>query len=216
MLRFLSRRALLALPAALSLSLSLSALAQRPASDPIEIRPPQPTTDPERIVVTAFFSYQCPHCNAFEPALRRWAAELPDDVLFERVPVSIGRAAWVPIVRAYYALDAIGTLEELDAAIFEAIHVGGARLYDRESVLAWVRAQGIAAEGFAEAYDSFGVDAFARRADQTSNAHRVFSIPALSIDGRYLVPIVDDGSFERQLAAVGELVAQRRAARQAR
>jgi thiol:disulfide interchange protein DsbA len=208
----MSRRALPVLAAVFF----LSAQAQPGAAlDPIEIRPTQPTTDPDRIVVTAFFSYQCPHCNAFEPVLRRWAEELPDDVLFERVPVSIGRPSWVPIARAFYALDSIGALERFDAAIFHAIHVEGVRLYDRESVLAFFGSRGIDGEAFAAAYDSFGIDAFVRRADQTSNAHKVFSIPALSIDGKYMVPIADDGTFERQLAAVGGLIDRLRAAKQA-
>ena len=37
--------------------------------DYIAVSPPQPTNDPSRIVVTEFFSYQCPHCFAFFPAL---------------------------------------------------------------------------------------------------------------------------------------------------
>jgi len=213
MLLSMSRR----VPLVLAGLLSLTSQAQPIAGlDLIEIRPPQPTTDPERIVVTEFFSYQCPHCNSFDPALRRWVGALRDDVLFERVAVSIGRPSWVPIARAFYTLEAVGELERLDAAIFRAIHVEGARLYDKESVLAWMKTQGIDGGEFSETYDSFGIDTFVRRAEQVSSAHKVFSIPALSLDGKYLVPIVDDGTFERQLAGVGELIERLRAEKQAR
>lgn len=174
--------------------------------DYAELRPPQATSAPERIVVTGFFSYQCPHCAALEPELERWLNTLPDDVLYQAVPVVFGRSSWAPAARAYYTLQALGQAEALNAAIFRAIHAEGARLTDRDSVLAWVQAQGIDARGFAEVYDSFGIDAALRRAEQSANAHKLTSIPALAIDGRYLVRLRDDGSFAQQLEAVGQMI----------
>lgn len=204
-----------ALFALASLSL-LSSRAQPPAGlDLVEISPHQPTTDPSRIVVTEFFSYQCPHCYSFEPVLRHWVDGLPDDVVFERVPISIGRPQWVAAAQAFYALQAMGKLDAVDSAIFRAIHIDGERLFDQESVVSWVDRRGVDAVEFRDAYDSFGIASFVRRAEQIANAHRVFSIPALAIDGRYLVLIVDNGTFERQLAGVDELIEDVRAEKRA-
>ena len=69
----------------------LAAAQSRGGLDVVELNPAVSTGDPARIVVTEFFSYQCPHCNSFEPVLRRWAEQLPDDVDFERVPTALGR-----------------------------------------------------------------------------------------------------------------------------
>lgn len=85
--------------------------------------PAQPTADPERVVITEFFSYQRPRCYSFHPALDAWIEALPEDMLVEKIAVSIGRPTRVPIARAFYALQAMDEIDRFDALIFEAIHV---------------------------------------------------------------------------------------------
>lgn len=206
MIRFYSRRVLFLF----SSVVSLSAGAQLSESlDYIELNPSQPTTDQNRIVVTEFFSYQCPHCFSLEPVLAAWVDDLADDVLFERVPISIGYQEWAPVAQAFHALQVMGELEVLHSTIFRAIHINGARLYDREAIVEWVHGQGVDADEFSDVYDSFSVSATARRGDQRSLAHRVDSVPTLAIKGRYRVAIGDNGTveyFEQQLADVSELI----------
>ena len=182
----------------------------------VELVAPQATIDSDRIVVTEFFSYQCPHCFSFDPVLEHWVSELPDDVLFERVAISIGYRQWVPIARAFHTLQAMGEFDDLHHAVFRAIHVDGERFYDKESIVQWLQDQGVDAGEFSAAYDSFSVDVAAGRAERRSTAHRVDSVPALAIDGKYRVAIGDNGTveyFERQLAGVSELIDKIRAAR---
>ena len=114
MSRYLPRAAL----SVFACLVSLSSGAQPPAGRYIELHPPQPTNDPSRIVVAEFFSYQCPHCFSFLPALDAWVRDLPEDVSFERVAVSIGHQPWVPIARAFYALQAMEQVDALDTPIF--------------------------------------------------------------------------------------------------
>jgi len=52
-----------------------------------KIEPPQPPTTPGKIEVIEFFSYMCPHCKEFYPLVSTWAAQLPKNVVFRRVPV---------------------------------------------------------------------------------------------------------------------------------
>jgi thiol:disulfide interchange protein DsbA len=187
--------------------LSLAAAAQSLAElDYTELKPPVPTSDPERIVVTEFFSYQCPHCYAFDPELRHWVAGLPEDVVFERVPTALGRPAWEPIAQAFYALKAMGQLEAVDLAIFRAIHVDHVPLYDKASIVEWLGAHGIDTEAFSKVYDGFGVKVAMSRGEEAFDANRVLSVPALSVDGRYRVLIEDNGAFAEQLAAVSVLI----------
>jgi thiol:disulfide interchange protein DsbA len=80
--------------------------------------------------VIEFFSYGCPHCSEFHPVVSRWAAALPADVVFKRVPVSFARPQWASLARLFYALEATGDLARLDVAVFNALHQGGAKLYD--------------------------------------------------------------------------------------
>lgn len=75
------------------------------------LRPAVPTDSPDAIVVTEFFSYQCPHCFAFSAPSKSWVALQPSDVVCRREAVSIGHAAWEPSAKTFYALSALGKLE---------------------------------------------------------------------------------------------------------
>ena len=92
------------------------------AADPVEggdyqrIDPPVATSDANRIVVTQFFSYQCPHCDKFEKPFNAWAAKQPADVKVERAAVAIGHAAWQPAAVAYYALSSMKAVPAIDEA----------------------------------------------------------------------------------------------------
>ena len=200
--------------AAIAALLSVPALAAPVAGkDYEEIKPPQETSDPSKIVVTEFFSYQCPHCFRFAKPYEAWAAKLPSDVKSERVAVSIGHEAWVPAAQAFFALSAMKKVPSIDDALFGAIHRQQLRLDTEAALTDWVRGQGIDPAAFTQAYRSFSVKLNMKRADDLSRSYRLPSVPTLAIDGRYLVPISDDGNFNDQLDIVNALIDQARQAR---
>jgi thiol:disulfide interchange protein DsbA len=182
------------------------------AAEPVEgkdyqrINPAVPTSDPARIVVTQFFSYQCPHCYQFERPHAAWAAKLPADVKSERAAVSIGHAGWVPAAQAFYALSAMKKVPAIDDAFFDAIHRQRLGLTDEAGVAAWVAKQGIDRAEFEKMVRSFSVGLQVRRADELSRKVRLPSVPTIVVDGRYLVRIKDDGDFGDQLALVDTLI----------
>jgi thiol:disulfide interchange protein DsbA len=116
---------------------------------------------------------------------------LPADVTFKRVPVSFGRAQWASLSRLYYALEATGDLAKLDGAVFHALHEKGLKLYDEKSIAEWVTAQGVDAKKFSDAYNSFGVVSKVKRGDQLAQGAKIQGVPALAIDGKFL--IVNEG-----------------------
>jgi protein dithiol oxidoreductase (disulfide-forming) len=200
--------------AAIAALLSVPAIAAPVAGkDYEEIKPPQETSDPSKIVVTEFFSYQCPHCFRFAKPYEAWAVKLPSDVKSERVAVSIGHEAWVPAAQAFFALSAMKKVPAIDDALFGAIHRQQLRLDTEAALTDWVRRQGIDPAAFTQAYRSFSVKLNMKRADDLSRSYRLPSVPTLAIDGRYLVPISDDGNFNDQLEIVNALIDQARRAR---
>jgi protein dithiol oxidoreductase (disulfide-forming) len=148
---------------------------------------PQPTGSPGKIEVLEFFSYACPHCNEFYPLVSAWAAKLPKDVVFNRVPVGFGRPAWVNLARAYYALKASGDFDRLDGALFHGLHEENLNLTDEGSLADWVAKQGGHADKFAAAYTSFGVNSETAQADEMVQNFTVDAVPTLAINGRYIV-----------------------------
>lgn len=155
--------------------------------DYVPIIPAQMTDTPAKIEVIEFFSYGCPHCSDFHPIVGKWAAALPSDVTFKRVPVTFGRPPWASLARLFYALETTGDLARLDSAVFNALHKAGSKLYDDQSIIAWVTAQGVDAKRFTEAYNSFAVVSKAKRADQMVQTYKIQGVPAMTVDGKYLV-----------------------------
>jgi protein dithiol oxidoreductase (disulfide-forming) len=181
--------------------------------DYVLVQPAQPTNDKTRIVVTEFFSYQCPHCYSFSPSLAGWVAKLPADVSFERVPVAFGRDAWKGAAQLFYALQALDKVAALDSAVFKAIHVDRKPFAAEAEITDWAAAQGLDRAAFAATFNSFSVRTFLNRSDQLVRSHKVASVPTLVIDGKYMVSIGDTGNFAPQLAIVDALIEKARAER---
>lgn len=169
---------------------ALPATAQDAGRDYVAIVPAQTTDNPMKIEVVEF-SYGCPHCSDFHPTVSKWAAKLPADVAFRRVPVSFGRAQWASLSKLFYALEATGDLARLDGAVFHALHEKGLKLYDDKSIAEWVSAQGVDAKKFYDAYNAFGVVSKVKRGDQLAQGSKIQGVPALVIDGKYLM--INDG-----------------------
>ena len=178
--------------------------------DYIRINPAVPTSDASKVVVTEYFSYQCPHCFTFAKPFAAWSAGLPKDVKADRAAVSIGHASWAAAGQAFYALSAMKAVPGIDDAFFGAIHRERKKLNDEAAIAAWVAGQGIDRAAFEKTYRSFSVQLQTKRAEELSRKVRLPSVPSLVIDGRYLVPIADDGDFRDQLAIVDALIERAR------
>jgi protein dithiol oxidoreductase (disulfide-forming) len=151
------------------------------------LHPADPPPPSQEVEVLEFFSYACPHCYAMQPHIEKWAAALPKDVTFTRVPVSFGRREWGQLSRAYYALEATGDLARLDHALFDGIHKHQRPLFDEDNLAAWAGEHGVDAGKFRAAFESPGVSARTMRAEQLSRLYTINSVPSVVVDGKYLV-----------------------------
>jgi len=181
--------------------------------DYVVIEPAQLTDNPAKIEVIEFFSYACPHCNDLSPHINKWAAKLPSDVVFKRVPVGFNNPFYQLMAKLYYTLEAIGELERLDGAVFNAIHEKGLKLVDDKSIAEWVVSQGVDAKKFSDAFNAFGVISKTKRADQIAQSSRISGVPALVVDGRYLVTGKEVKSHADLLALADKVIDKRRAER---
>lgn len=175
------------------------------------LSPAQPTSKPGKIVVTEFFSYQCPHCFALSPLIQAWTQKLPQDVAFERVPVTFGRGDWAVIAQTYYALQAMGKVDKLDSAIFNAIHTQKVKLASEAAISEWLAKQGVDSKQFSAAYNSFGVKSEMARVEQLTRNYRVQGVPAIYVDGKYEALGNGIKGYEELLARVDQLIAKVRA-----
>ena len=165
-----------------------------------------------KIEVIEFFWYSCPHCNVFEPTFEAWRKREPKDVVVRLVPVAF-QDSFAPQQRLFYALEAMGLVEQLHAKVFTAIHVEKKNLSTGEQIADWVAKQGVDKAKFLAQYNSFSVMTKASRGTQLQNAYKVEGVPALGVAGRFYTDGSLAKSMERALQVVEFLVAQVRSGR---
>ncbi len=138
-----------------------------------------------KIEVIEFFWYGCPHCNAFEPTLDAWQKKLPPDVAFRRVPVAFRDEPYVTHQKIFYALDAMGLVEQMHRKVFYAIHAEHQRLDKPADIVELMKKNGIDGAKFLDTFNSFSVQTKARQAAQLAAAYKIDGVPAIGVQGRY-------------------------------
>jgi thiol:disulfide interchange protein DsbA len=164
----------------------------------------------DKIEVIEFFSYGCNHCNDFHPLISQWAAKLPKDVSFRRVPVSFNRPEWARLSRIYFALEATGDLAKLDAAVFIAIHEQRVTFKTDEAVVSWAAGKGADGKKFGDALASFSMQSKVQRADQEATAARISGVPSLVVDGKFLLNNEAASNYDELLKLVDTVIAKAR------
>ncbi len=169
----------------------------------------QPVGHPGKVVVTEFFWYNCPHCNALEPELDAWARRLPSYVVLQRVPIAF-TPQFVPQQKLYYTLRALGKDGSLQGAIFQAIHEQHIVLDTPDQMATWLAAHGVPRQTFLATFNSFGVAMQARRATQMMKDYGIDGVPTIAVQGTYEVSgdLPQTATDARILQAVDYLIAK--------
>jgi thiol:disulfide interchange protein DsbA len=147
------------------------------------IDPPQPVIG-NKIEVIEFFSYACPHCAEFEPALQGWLKRKPKDVNYRMVPM-VFRDGWKPGAKLYYTLETMGVIDKYHNKIYDAFHKEGKELITDQAVKEWATSAGVDPAKFDQTYDSFAVDTKVQRAINIGRSYHVRFTPSLAVNGKY-------------------------------
>jgi thiol:disulfide interchange protein DsbA len=181
------------------------------------IVPAQPTNVPAgQIEVLEFFWYACPHCYALEPTVQTWLKSKPAYVTFTRVPVEWNEGHR-SLAHLYYALEAMGKLNDVHSEIFKEIQVGGDPLIGPDPnnaaaaervQLSFIKKLGLSDADFEKAYQDMNVQTAMQRADQLAQRYRVTSVPVFVVNGKYITDVTMAGSAEKLMAMLNDLAAQ--------
>ncbi len=169
------------------------------------------TVDPGKIEVAEFFWYGCGHCYNFEPMIGQWKKTLAEDVDFQPIP-----AIWNPAMelhaKAFYAAEVLGVGEAMHPVLFQAMNVDRKPLKSEQELAELFEANGVAAEEFSRAFNSFGVNSQVRQASSKARAAKLTGTPSLMVNGKYLISARKAGSQANMLKVADFLVAKERAA----
>lgn len=173
---------------------------------PINTRAPA-----NKIQVTEYFSYGCPHCYQFEPQINAWKSSLGNDVQFTRTPAVWNRDYQV-YAQTYYTAEALEVLEKVHAPLFQAIHGERRRLNDPQLMARFFGEYGVDPVDFAKTYASFGVRASLQQAEARGRAYRSHGVPAIIVNGKYRIEGEMAGSNANMLRIADFLIEKERAA----
>jgi protein dithiol oxidoreductase (disulfide-forming) len=166
---------------------------------------------PGKVEVVEVFWYGCGHCYALEPFISSWMKNKADYVEFARVPVM-----WGPVHRAharlFYLLQALNR-PDLHQKVFDTIHKDGNMLVSndeqatRKMQLDFLKANGVSAEDFNKAWDSFTVTAGLQRAEQATQRYKVDGVPLVIVNGKYATDVGKAGGPGQLLQLINDLAA---------
>ena len=95
--------------------------------------------------------------------------------------------------------------------LFDAVHTGAKlRVANEAALTEWLAKQGVDTKKFAAAYRSFGVEGKVKRAKQLTSAYKIEGVPAVAVNGRYVIITDNIKSFDQMTGIADFLIEQSR------
>jgi thiol:disulfide interchange protein DsbA len=161
--------------------------------------------DSDKVEVLEFFWYGCPHCYSFEPKLGEWKKSKPGNVEFMRIPATF-QPLWVLHARAYYALQMLGVGEDIHLKFFSEIHNSKNYMKTLDALTEFVQKQGVDKSEFIDAMNSFTVETQVRKATKLVTDYDLKGVPAVSVNGKYLISASMAGSYDNMIKIMNYLI----------
>ena len=194
---------------------------------------PQPTSQPDKVVVTEVFSFGCPACFQFQPYIDKLETGLPVGAVMNFVPAAfIPTEDWPVFQRAYFTAKALGVdNKQSHDAMFKAIWGpnGPLATYDPatqrpkamanmpkiEDIAKFYAKFGAKPDEFAATANSFSINLEMKRADQQIITWGVNSTPTIVVDGKWRLDAPSAGGAQQAVDLTLFLVHKELAAKKA-
>ena len=173
------------------------------------VSPAVPTITKNKVEVVELFWFGCPHCYDFEPDLKKWMANKPDNVVVVQIP-TVFNQVWALHARAYYTAKTLGLYDngshKFHDAFFNEYHEKKNRLLDKKSLQAFFARFGVSAEDFENAFTSFAVNTKVNRAASLSKRYQLDGVPTMIVNGKYRVDGPMAGGRQGMLKVMNYLI----------
>jgi len=178
---------------------------------------PVKTRDASKVEIVEVFWYGCPHCYEFNnDHLKAWEDTFADDIDFRLIPATF--PGWVTHAEIYFAAEQLGKVEEMHQALFDAIQGAPKKYKDREDFVEIFAKHGVSEEQFMAVFEAKGfrkiskIDEQIKKVDDRIKAYRLTGVPALVVNGKYMIGVRDAGGFANMTKVANFLVAKEREA----
>lgn len=134
----------------------------------------------KKIQVIEFFGYGCYFCKELQPYLNTWHKTMPDNVAFYRFPV-VFHQGWDVLAKAFYTLEVLNKLNDIDLDFFEALHKKNMNLSDVNVLKQFMLSHGISEKEFMDTYNSFEVNRRYTFGQELVKTFRVMRTPIILV-----------------------------------
>lgn len=165
--------------------------------------------DPAKIEVVEVFWYGCGHCNHFEPTVKAWEKSIQADVDFYQVPAQFSRQ-WKIHAELFYLTKTLKVNDKVHQAIFDEIHKKRNPLLDKDDQKEFLAQYGVSEADFDKYDDSFGVRRQLKMADQMVRTWGISGVPAVIVNGKYMVNASSAGGENKVFGVVNYLIEKER------
>ena len=172
------------------------------------IAAPVRTSDPNKIEITEIFWYGCPHCYAFEPLITSWEEKIPSDVAFVRSP-GMWNSTMTVHAQIFYTAEALGVTKDIHSVTFDEINQRRNYLQTEEAVKEIFVREGVAADAFDKAWNSFSVSSAVKRADTRMRDSGAQGVPSMVVNGKYLVSVGGAVPTQTEMLKVVDFLTQK-------
>jgi thiol:disulfide interchange protein DsbA len=131
---------------------------------------------------------------------------MPEEAEYVRMPAPLN-PGWQPQARLYYATKALGIEEQTHAAIFNEYHVERNPLNTIDLMVEFLGRYDIPEEKAREALTSFSVDSELRAAQVRAGRYRLTFVPAVVVNGKYVISADQPGGPAMVPEVINYLVA---------
>ncbi|MDH5376736.1 MAG: thiol:disulfide interchange protein DsbA/DsbL [Gammaproteobacteria bacterium] len=169
------------------------------------ITPAQPTETGNKVEVREVFWYGCPHCFRFEPTINRWLKNKPAEAEFVRMPGMLV-PHWEPHGRAFYVAEMLGVWDKIHEPLFNALHLEKKEIKSEDGLADFFEGFGVKKDDFHKAYRSFAVETKVRRAKQLAKRYGINGVPAIIVNGKYVVSNRNSGGPRETMKIADYLV----------
>jgi thiol:disulfide interchange protein DsbA len=211
---------------ALTLAASISAHAAQVWTEGVNYFLIQPARIPAvpagKVEVTEVFSYACPACNIFQPAMHKLKQAMPPNVVVDYLPAAFNPAEdWPMFQLAYVTAQLLGVDQQTHDAMFDAVWKGGdlsitdssrglkthlptiedaAKFYSQHA--------GVPVDKFLATSKSFSADLKVRTDQELMVAYKVDRTPTIIVNGKYRLHVESAGGTDQLIDLVKYLVAK--------
>jgi len=157
----------------------------------------------KKVQVIEYFWYGCPHCNSLEPAIKLWKSNLPDNVEFIKKPMAFNKV-WSRHAQIYEAAKKLNI--NVDSDVFHAIHVEKKKMIHSYQIFSIFNKHGIDRDKFNETFNVFNSEDNIKKTKKIAAQYKLKSVPAFSINGKYVITSKSAGSEANIFKVMDELI----------